>query len=247
MPPAAASDKALREYSRQQAVHQRTDRNRLTDCVAEGPDQLMYIQGDTLTILKDSGDFILACCEGEVGWVKRENVSFDVTGPIASSSSPSSEEKYPGTPREAHQTFVPADAISGPFGGDDNGHGPKRLSRKAVPPALVLNRSFNTSSLSNFDFASPSLPSPIASDEATVSSATRDVFPEASIYSPQQYTGRVKPIAEESQESLRDMRRVTSYGSDCSDRSSSSGRIGGIVLGNLSRRYSGALSVKRQC
>lgn len=198
----------------------------------------MYIQGDTLTILKDSGDFILACCEGEVGWVKRENVSFDATGPIASSSSPSAEEKYPGTPRDAHQTFVPADATSGPFSGEE--HGSKRLSRKAVPPALVLNKSFNTSSLSNFDFASPSLPSPIASDEATVSSATRDVFPEASIYSPQQHTGRIKPIAEESQESLRDIRRVTSYGSDCSDRSSGSGRIGGIVLGNMSRRHSGA-------
>lgn len=197
----------------------------------------MYIQGDTLTILKDSGEFILACCEGEVGWVKRENVSFDVTGPIASSSSPSSEEKYPGTPRDAHQTFVPADAPSGLFNGEDNER--KRLSRKAVPPALVLHKSFNTSSLSNFDFASPSLPSPIASDEATVSSATRDVFPEASIYSPQQYTGRIKPIAEESQESLRDIRRVTSYGSDCSDRSSGSGRIGRIVLGSISRTHSG--------
>lgn len=196
----------------------------------------MYIQGDTLTILKDSGEFILACCEGEVGWVKRENVSFDVTGPLASSSSPSSEEKYPGTPRDAHQTFVPADA-TGPFGDDE----PRRPGRKAVPPALVLNKSFNTSSLSNFDFASPSLPSPIASDEATVSSATRDVFPEVSIYSPQQHTGRIKPIAEESQESLRDIRRVTSYGSDCSDRSSGSGRIGGIVLGNMSRTHSGTL------
>lgn len=204
----------------------------------------MYIQGDTLTILKDSGDFILACCEGEVGWVKRENVSFDVSGPLASSSSPSSEEKYPGTPRDAHQTFVPADATSYPFGnGDDE---PKRLSRKAIPPALVLNRSFNTSSLSNFDFASPSMPSPIASDEATVSSATRDVFPEASIYSPQQYNGRIKPIAEESQESLRELRRVNSFGSDCSDRTSGSGRIGRIVLGNMSRPHSGECRRSRQ-
>lgn len=198
----------------------------------------MYIQGDTLTILKDSGDYILACCEGEVGWVKRENVSFDVTGPLASSSSPSSDEKYPGTPRDEHRTLIPEDATSGHLGRRDVE--PKRSGRKAIPPALVLNNSFNTSSLSNSDFASPSLPSPIASDEATVSSATRDVFPEASIYSPQQHTGRIKPIAEDSQESLRDMRRIDSYGSDGSDRSSWSERIGNIVLGSMSRLHSGA-------
>lgn len=196
----------------------------------------MYIQGDTLTILKDTGDFILACCEGEVGWVKRENVGFDFTGPLASSSSPSSEERYPGTPRGAHHSFVPADSASRPFG---NGMDEcKRLSRKAIPPALVLERSFNTSRLSNLGSASsPAPPSPIASDEATVSSATRDAFPDAQVCSPLQRDSRIKPVAEESLESLQELRRMSSFSSDYSDRSDGSGRIGNIVLGHTSRLY----------
>ncbi|BEJ16396.1 hypothetical protein CspHIS471_0510010 [Cutaneotrichosporon sp. HIS471] len=62
----------------------------LDDCIAEGPDQLMYIQGDTLILLKDDGDEFLACCEGEVGWVKRQNV---LLGALASGSAPSSPER----------------------------------------------------------------------------------------------------------------------------------------------------------
>jgi hypothetical protein len=60
---------------------------RLTDCVAEEPDQLMYIKGDELVLLRDLGSVLLASCEGVVGWVQRENVRFDS---LASTSRPPS-------------------------------------------------------------------------------------------------------------------------------------------------------------
>ncbi|KAK4687838.1 hypothetical protein P7C73_g2277, partial [Tremellales sp. Uapishka_1] len=60
----------------------------LTDCVAESPDQLMYIKGDELVLLRDLGNVMLASCEGVVGWVERDHVEF---GQLASTSTPSSE------------------------------------------------------------------------------------------------------------------------------------------------------------
>ncbi|KIR69955.1 rab GTPase activator [Cryptococcus deuterogattii CA1014] len=48
----------------------------LTDCVAEEPDQLMYIRNDHLIILRDLGNVLIASCEGVVGWVRRENLRF---------------------------------------------------------------------------------------------------------------------------------------------------------------------------
>ncbi|WWC69886.1 uncharacterized protein I206_103829 [Kwoniella pini CBS 10737] len=57
-----------------------------TDCVAEAPDQLMYISGDELILLRDLGEVLLASCEGIIGWVERNNVQFDS---LASGSSPS--------------------------------------------------------------------------------------------------------------------------------------------------------------
>ncbi|WVQ79628.1 hypothetical protein IAT38_001728 [Cryptococcus sp. DSM 104549] len=55
----------------------------LTDCVAEAPDQLMYIQNDELILLRDLGEVLLASCEGVVGWVRRGDVKFEG---VASSS-----------------------------------------------------------------------------------------------------------------------------------------------------------------
>ena len=49
----------------------------LRDCVAEEPDQLMYITGDDLILLREAGDILLAACEGVVGWAKREDIRFD--------------------------------------------------------------------------------------------------------------------------------------------------------------------------
>jgi hypothetical protein len=72
----------------------------LTDCVAEVPDQLMYIEGDDLILLRDLGEVLLASCEGVVGWVERSNVKFDT---LAGSSSPreatESDNDTDGLPR----------------------------------------------------------------------------------------------------------------------------------------------------
>ncbi|WVR06760.1 hypothetical protein IAU60_003795 [Kwoniella sp. DSM 27419] len=57
----------------------------LTDCVAEAPDQLMYIKGDELILLRELDDVLLASCEGIVGWVETRNVKFDS---LAGTSSP---------------------------------------------------------------------------------------------------------------------------------------------------------------
>ena len=59
-----------------------------TDCVAEEPDQLMFIKGDELVLLQELPDCILASCEGVVGWVKKGEVDFQS---VASSSSPSTQ------------------------------------------------------------------------------------------------------------------------------------------------------------
>ncbi|WVF71143.1 hypothetical protein IAT40_005940 [Kwoniella sp. CBS 6097] len=67
----------------------------LADCVAEAPDQLMYIEGDELILLRDLGDVFLASCEGIIGWVERKNVKSDS---LASSSSSSSSDSAPSSP-----------------------------------------------------------------------------------------------------------------------------------------------------
>ncbi|RXK39913.1 hypothetical protein M231_02847 [Tremella mesenterica] len=46
----------------------------LVDCVAEAPDQLMYIKNDTLVLLRDLGDILLASCEGVVGWARKDGL-----------------------------------------------------------------------------------------------------------------------------------------------------------------------------
>ncbi|WWD16988.1 hypothetical protein CI109_101424 [Kwoniella shandongensis] len=61
----------------------------LTDCVAEAPDQLMYIKDDELILLRDLGEVLLASCEGIVGWVKRDEVKFDSLASASTSTSPS--------------------------------------------------------------------------------------------------------------------------------------------------------------
>lgn len=58
---------------------------RTTDCIAESPEQLMFIQGDELILLRDLGNVVLASCEGVVGWVEKGQVEFDH---VASTSSP---------------------------------------------------------------------------------------------------------------------------------------------------------------
>lgn len=65
-----------------------------TDCVAQSPDQLMYIRGDQLILLRDLGDVLLASCEGVVGWVERDAVDF-TPSPDSASSSNTTEAEVP--------------------------------------------------------------------------------------------------------------------------------------------------------
>ena len=67
---------------------------RLTDCVAEEPDQLMYIYGDELILLRDLGQVLIASCEGVVGWVRRDGVKFESLA--SSSSHPPTREPFNG-------------------------------------------------------------------------------------------------------------------------------------------------------
>jgi hypothetical protein len=76
----------------------------------------MYIQGDTLILLKDEGDELLACCEGEVGWVKRQNISLDA---MASGSAPSSPEPIaPPSLRAEYDVHVGYDSNTEDEGGN---------------------------------------------------------------------------------------------------------------------------------
>lgn len=60
----------------------------LTDCVAEEPDQLMYIRNDHLIVLRDLGNVLIASCEGVVGWVRRENLRFVTLASGSANASP---------------------------------------------------------------------------------------------------------------------------------------------------------------
>lgn len=148
----------------------------LVDCVAEGPDQLMFMEGDTLVVLRDLGDELLAFCEGEVGWVKRENISFDN---LASSSSPPSSPKSStclATPSDlsatsglvpqsllleehdfAHGTTLPLVPKTKPPSAGDASESPKLDSstdHPIPPPAPLLDQA-----------EAPTLPTPNASSQ----------------------------------------------------------------------------------
>jgi hypothetical protein len=54
---------------------------RTHDCVAESPEQLMYIAGDTLILLREleddeEGGRVLGACEGVVGWIRKGDIDF---------------------------------------------------------------------------------------------------------------------------------------------------------------------------
>ncbi|WVQ99720.1 hypothetical protein IAU59_006862 [Kwoniella sp. CBS 9459] len=68
------------------------------DCVAEAPDQLMYIEGDELILLRDLGDVFLASCEGVIGWVERKHINLD--------SLASSSNSTPSSPTSLKPTLV---------------------------------------------------------------------------------------------------------------------------------------------
>lgn len=80
--------------------------NRTTDCVAESPDQLMYITGDTLILLREEEEVVIAACEGVVGWIKRGDVDFKSfpSGSIADEITRGQE--HGGTKLEVPNTII---------------------------------------------------------------------------------------------------------------------------------------------
>ncbi|ODN97903.1 hypothetical protein I350_07538 [Cryptococcus amylolentus CBS 6273] len=78
-----------------------------TDCVAEQPDQLMFIQGDHLVLLRDLGEVLLASCEGVIGWARRGDLA-EVK--LASGSAPTS----PSLPVPASAEVPPTTTLTAP-------------------------------------------------------------------------------------------------------------------------------------
>ncbi|WRT66684.1 uncharacterized protein IL334_003644 [Kwoniella shivajii] len=104
----------------------------LTDCVAEEPDQLMYISGDELILLRDLDKVLLASCEGIIGWVERDNVKFDS---LASTSTNTNTNTPPKPSIELPKTILTAPS-------------PPRQSTK---PTTTSNHPVNQISLSDYD------------------------------------------------------------------------------------------------
>lgn len=66
--------------------------------MAESPDQLMYITGDTLVLLRDLGEIVLASCEGVVGWIKAGDVKFSTVAGASSIKVPDTIVSSPTPP-----------------------------------------------------------------------------------------------------------------------------------------------------
>ncbi|ODO08309.1 hypothetical protein L198_00032 [Cryptococcus wingfieldii CBS 7118] len=135
-----------------------------TDCVAEQPDQLMFIQGDHLVLLRDLGEVLLASCEGVIGWARRRDLaSLKLASGSAptSPSPPAAEEVLPTTmltapsPPPAHveqfqqplQATIAGLGLEGPARDDtirrDSGtSGPFELETDSPQPSPDLYSSF---------------------------------------------------------------------------------------------------------
>ena len=98
--------------------------------MAEAPDQLMYIAGDYMILLRDLGEILLASCEGVVGWVRKGDVQFESlasTSGALVTDSPSQDEP----PR----TFLTASA--------PNQHSLLPLPQTVGGPRAMLSKSIS--------------------------------------------------------------------------------------------------------
>ncbi|KAL1411371.1 hypothetical protein Q8F55_002327 [Vanrija albida] len=192
----------------------------LVDCVAEGPDQLMFMEGDTLVVLRDLGDELLAFCEGEVGWVKRENISFDNLASTSSAPSSPKSSTCLATPSDLSistglvpQTLLPEDY--------DFANGTTApLAPKAKPPVTA-----NASQSPKLDSSADDTDPPLAAllDQAAPAEPT----PEAA-------SEDATPPASEAQNSSNPHSRTASDAS--SGTGSTTSYIGPLVIGGLGPR-----------
>ncbi|WVQ77904.1 hypothetical protein IAR50_007610 [Cryptococcus sp. DSM 104548] len=82
-----------------------------TDCVAEEPDQLMFIKGDHLVLLRDLGEVLLASCEGVVGWARKGDL--DGVRLASGSAAPSPAPNEPG-PASNLEEGLPTTMLTAP-------------------------------------------------------------------------------------------------------------------------------------
>ncbi|UOH83298.1 hypothetical protein LQV05_006023 [Cryptococcus neoformans] len=146
----------------------------LTDCVAEEPDQLMYIRNDHLIVLRDMGEVLIASCEGVVGWVRRENLRFVTLASGSANSNPildkQQEESLPITVLTAPSPPPPTspkgvkpeqnDALGMPLTEFKRNSDPFELESESpqVSPALSLSSRGSNSPRSDSFFPPPRPP-----------------------------------------------------------------------------------------
>jgi hypothetical protein len=110
---------------------------RTHDCVAESPDQLMYISGDTLILLREEEEVVIAACEGVVGWIKKGDVDFNLSPPLTKENGgiPNTIIQSPTPP--THPIPLPADDVYAGVDDDEGGlevDAPTPDSRRASGP-----------------------------------------------------------------------------------------------------------------
>jgi hypothetical protein len=110
---------------------------RTHDCVAESPDQLMYISGDTLILLREEEEVVIAACEGVVGWIKKGDVNFNLSSPVTKENGgiPNTIIQSPTPP--THPIPLPADDVYAGVDDDEGGlevDAPTPDSRRASGP-----------------------------------------------------------------------------------------------------------------
>ena len=194
---------------------------RTHDCVAESPDQLMFITGDTLILLRDSDDVVIAACEGVVGWIKKGDVDFHTQTIINESKKGEIPDTIISSPTPPSRT-TPLPLMSDHHdieGGDEEGglevDHPTPDSRRASGPFDLgtPNHSPGLDKDSNAGFFvdnQPPLPAVSGSNEEMLSTE-----PEVEM-----------ARDEETQRRIRESYR--------SSASSGLGGIGGFMLGNTS-------------
>lgn len=70
----------------------------------------MFITGDTLILLRELEDVVLASCEGVVGWIKKGDVDFGISPPSTGLSIPDTIVSSPTPPTRTVPLPQPQDA-----------------------------------------------------------------------------------------------------------------------------------------
>lgn len=196
----------------------------------------MYLSGDSLVLLRDLGDILLASCEGVVGWVERDHVRFEGLASASASTSTQSmdKEQEVGNHGELPKSIIvqspspptPYTTLPG-LSKDDH---PEKEINDARKPSLSVEKKQDDKRASNpFELDSP-LATP--SVESTRRSFQMPPTPVAS--------SRPTEVGVEAQEELIDDTRRTPASTLNDDprresmesvNSSSYGGIGGFMMG----------------